>query len=303
MPNTLAHIGAQGLVTRAGMQNADPKWIYLGCVIPDVPWILQRVMYLTAPGIDPYTLRAYVIVQASLFSSILLCAALALFANRFWETFSILGLNAVLHLLLDACQTKWANGVHFLAPLSWELTNWGWFWPEGLTTYLLTGLGLVYFFWYGRLSLKQGLGFGELNLLRVAGIGGLVIGYFAIPFLLLQGPKEADSHYLKTLNMAQGRTGHYVELDRARYVKTQEGRFLSYYGGTDQVRVEPLKLKPPVTVSVRGIFVSENKIRVIDHHVHPGGVRDYASYLGLGLILAVWIAAWRRDTSSSVAKR
>ena len=79
MPNTLGHLCVQGLATRAVIRGADFKWILLGCVLPDLPWILQRVIRVLAPEIgSPYDLRLYSIVQGSLVISLLLCGALAL---------------------------------------------------------------------------------------------------------------------------------------------------------------------------------------------------------------------------------
>lgn len=303
MPNTLAHVGVQSLATHIGVRGADPKWIYLGCVIPDLPWILQRVVHAATSGVDPYSLRAYVIVQSSLFGSLILCAAVALVATSFWRVFGILGLNVVFHLLLDACQMKWANGVHFLAPFSWDLTNWGFFWPENILTYFLTGLGLVAVVWQWRGSIEHKLEFSPLSMPRVMGSVLLVTGYFLLPFLFLDGPREANNHYLKTLNASQDRVGQYVELDRARYVTTPDAQYLSYYGGAERVPVEPLELHSLATVSVRGIFVEDHKLRVIETHLHPEGLRDYASYLGLGLIVVIWAVAWRRETQALIAKR
>ncbi len=65
MPNTLAHLGVQGLTTRSLLKDADYKWIYLGCIIPDLPWILQRIVMYVYPGIDPYDLRLFVIIQST----------------------------------------------------------------------------------------------------------------------------------------------------------------------------------------------------------------------------------------------
>jgi hypothetical protein len=42
VPNALAHLGVQGVATRALLRDADLKWVYIGCIIPDIPWILQR---------------------------------------------------------------------------------------------------------------------------------------------------------------------------------------------------------------------------------------------------------------------
>lgn len=290
MPNILAHAGVQGILTRTGFRDADPKWIYLGCVIPDVPWILQRVVRMAVPSIDLYSLRAYVIVQASLLSCLLLCGAVALLARRFWEMGALLGLNALLHLLLDACKIKWASGVHLLAPFSWKLASWGFFWPESLISYGLTGGGLLYVIGYWRLSLKKGLGFGQLSASRVVGSVVLIGVYFVLPFLLLPGPEAADNHYIKTLGMSQNRTGHYVECDRAHYFSTPEGKSLECWN-LEPMSVEGLTLHPPATVSVRGVFIAENKVHVLDSHVHHDWFRDNASYLGLALIAILWIGA------------
>jgi hypothetical protein len=292
MPNTLAHAGAQGLATHAARPDVDLRWVYLGCVIPDVPWILQRAAHVMIPGVDPYLLRSYVIIQASLLGCVVLSAAAALLARAFWRTWAILGGNAVLHLGIDAMQTKWGNGVHFLAPFSWDLTNWGLFWPESAVTYGLTVFGLGYILWYGPSSLR-----GTLNLVwtrpaRWVGLGGTLVVYFVLPFLLLQAPIEANTHDLKILQASENRVGHTVAFDREQYLETQNGAVIEYFGG--RVPVEPLKAEAPATVSLRGVFVEENKIRATAHHVHAGGLRNYASYLGLSLIAFIWgVALWQ----------
>ena len=289
MPNTLAHAGAQGLATRTAAPQVDLRWIYLGCVIPDVPWILQRAAHVMIPGVDPYLLRSYVIIQASLLGCIVLSAAAALLAQAFWRTWAILGGNAVLHLGIDALQTKWGNGVHFLAPFSWDLTNWGLFWPESAVTYGLTVFGLGYILWYWQTSLSRTLDLVWTRPFRWAGLGGVLVVYFVLPFLLLQAPVEADTHYLETLQASGDRVGHAVAFDREQYLETQNSAFIEYYGG--RVPIEPLEIEPPATVSLRGTFIEENKIRATAYHVHAGGLRDYASYLGLALIAFIWVVA------------
>ena len=52
MPNTLAHIGAQSLL-QARSAVPRPSYlglVWLGCVLPDVPWIASRVLAKTAGG-------------------------------------------------------------------------------------------------------------------------------------------------------------------------------------------------------------------------------------------------------------
>lgn len=294
MPNTLAHAGLQGLISRTALPAIELRWVYLGVVIPDVPWIFQRLMHVAVPTIDPYLLRSYVVIQASLLGCLVFCAAIALLAKRAWLIFAILGGNAVLHLVLDALQTKWANGAHFWAPFSWELTNWGLFWPEGFVTYGLTVLGLAYIIWYWRPAVQGEWDIALPTVPQFTGVVVLLSAYFVVPILLLQGPIEANAHYLKTLGGDEERRGSYVEIDRAQYVRTDEGAILRYYGGGDQVRVEEIELESPATISIRGIFAEDDEIRVIDYHVHAGGLRNYTSYLGLVLILFVWAAALGR---------
>ena len=61
MPNTLAHIGVQGITTKSIFKFADLKWIYVGCIIPDLPWVLQRVLKITNL-FNLYDVRDYCII-------------------------------------------------------------------------------------------------------------------------------------------------------------------------------------------------------------------------------------------------
>ncbi|MEL6680055.1 MAG: hypothetical protein AAFQ51_15215, partial [Pseudomonadota bacterium] len=150
MPATLGHIGVQALITRGVIRGADFKWILLGCVLPDVPWILQRLTRAGLPSVDVFDLRIYAIVQSSLVFTLILCGACALVARHPLRVFGILAVGALLHLLLDASQTKWANGVILFAPLDWRLVAFGFYWPEDVITLILLLFGLAYaaFAWW-----------------------------------------------------------------------------------------------------------------------------------------------------------
>jgi hypothetical protein len=130
LPNTLAHIGIGGTLTRLAIKGADLKWIYLGCLIPDLPWIFQRLGNILIPNINLYDLRLYVIVQSTLLFSIILSLALTSFSKEYIRTFLILAFGSLIHLLLDSLQEKWTNGVLLLAPFNWDLMNFNLFWPE-----------------------------------------------------------------------------------------------------------------------------------------------------------------------------
>ena len=60
---------------------------------------------------------------ASLAITLLLAAAIAALTAAPRRVFAWLGLNALLHLLLDATEIKFGNGVHLLAPFSWRMTS------------------------------------------------------------------------------------------------------------------------------------------------------------------------------------
>jgi hypothetical protein len=293
MPNTLAHLGVQGLATRTLIRDADPKWIFVGCIIPDVSWILQRAVWLALPGFDPYDLRLYVMVQASFFFCLILSWALATLSAHFWKTFVILALNSLLHLLLDASQIKWAGGVHLLAPVDWNLTSFGFFWPEGFPTYLLTAFGLAYFVASWRRGIMTPADLTLRSPIRYFGIIALIAAYVALPFLLLEGPEQADSHFVKTLRHRRDRPGRYVEFDRVSYYRRSQGGVLRTFAN-EELGVEKLAVGRSATVSVRGTFVTEDSVRVSEHHVHITRVRNGASYLGLILVVVLWICALTR---------
>ncbi|MEM7526018.1 MAG: hypothetical protein AAF360_20135, partial [Pseudomonadota bacterium] len=44
------------------------------------------------------------------------------------------------------------------------------------------------------------------------------------------------------------------------------------------------------TVSIKGRFRGADLVVATEAHVHPRGVRDYASYLGLGLVALWWLS-------------
>ena len=181
MPNTLAHLGVQTLISKGSCRSADFKWIAVGCILPDIPWIMQRIIHTLVPGVNSIDLRLYAIIQASLFFSVLLSGAISLLAKDSSKIFLILAGNSFLHLLLDALQIKWANAVHLLAPFSWQATGFNLFWPEQIPTHLMTllGLGILLFF-----GIKDGLKEVTFNSDRYRLVPAVLLGslYFFYPF-------------------------------------------------------------------------------------------------------------------------
>ena len=287
MPNTLAHFGVQGFVSRlAG--DVDPKWVVLGCIIPDIPWIVQRAVAAAQISlVDPLDLRLYVTVQASLFFSLLLSAAIASLAKRSLSIFAILSLNSFLHLLLDASQTKWANGVHFLAPLTWEMENFGVFWPEDVPTHLLTALGILYIAVTWRAALKKPLEMASLDTRRILYFSVLLVAYVFMPFVYMDDAERKDNHFVQTLRDLDKRVGQHIEFDRPGYKPRESFGVITVFT-REQIVVEGIALDRAANVSIKGEFLSADKIRIEAYHIHDSWFRDGASYLGLFYIAVAW---------------
>jgi hypothetical protein len=293
MPNTLAHIGAQGFVSRPFLDKSDIKWIYLGCILPDVPWMLQRVIRFAGVDVNAYDLRLYVIIQSSLLFSVLLAAVLSMFSARYWRAFAILSLNALLHLLLDAMQVKWANGVHLFAPFSWKLINFGFFWPENRITYLLTVLGIVFFVITWK---KTEGGASDMRLkspMRYTGFVIIALIYMILPLLILDAPEKANNHFVHTLRDYQNRAGKHIELDRKPFDAHTET--ISAFGD-EPIQVKGVDFKDSAVLSISGNFIAPDTIWVEEYHVHDEVFRDGASYVGLALVLVVWIFGIRANS-------
>lgn len=287
MPNTLAHIGVQGLSSRLLFRESDVPWVFFGLIIPDLPWIVFRA--LTAlTSLDPYTLRLYAIGQSSLVCCLLLSAAVALLCQRSRLIFAVLSLNSIVHLVLDASQKKLASGVHLFAPLSSKPLNFGLFWPEDWPSYVMIGAGLAYFGWTLRTPLT-----GSIRLRfrhgwhLTAGIA-LLLAYLLVPLGLQRGLWLADSHYVRTLMETTERPGRIVEFDRNAYEPREGPDVLVTFAREEIVLVGPT-LERKAVVSLRGRFVDQRTIAVEHLHEHAGGLRDYASYVGLALVAWTWL--------------
>ena len=296
MPNTLAHIGVQALITRGLIRQADMGWILTGCILPDVPWILHRVVRALPPEISPYDLRLYAVVQSALVFCLIASAALACLSARPLRAAAVLGLGCVLHLLLDATQTKWANGVVLFAPLDWRVLNFGLYWPEDWPTLAMTGFGLGYFIW-AFVRVRPWIPHdapARISPMRWILAAGLLMAYLLLPLPLMPRALAADPHYIATLQALEARPGRAAGFDRSRLIHDPAGVPLLAPWTGDTLRLDGQGLpRTDGPVSVLGRFGPDGTFIVTQVHGHPPGRRDAFSYLGL-LALALWgLAALR----------
>lgn len=291
MPNTLAHLGFQALITRGIIARADLGWIWLGCIIPDLPWIFQRAVKALPLDTSPIDLRLYAVVQSTLLFSLVIAGAFAFLAPRPKRVFAILALGCVLHLMVDATQTKWANGVLLFAPLDWRLLNLGLYWPENWPSHFLGFLGLAYFCWatigIGPTALRPRFPSTGRCIVFVALLGLYVAG----PVPLIPAAEAADLHYAKTLRDVTARPGRSIEFDRAGIVRAPDGSAeLTVWTGETFALTGQLIPDSARGASIQGRFVDAKTVEISAFHLHPAGTRDLLTVLGLGLVGAWWIA-------------
>lgn len=303
MPNTLAHIAVNSISTKIIIPKSELLWIYIGCIIPDFPWIIRKVVSFLLPSINGYDLQAYAIIQSSLIFSIILSLAFALISQSKSRTFIILALGSLIHLLFDLIQIKWANGVILLAPFSWQLSNYGFFWPENIINYIITCFGFLYFIlnWkkveYKNLPIVLRRNFSILSL-------SLILVYFLTPFLFLQNIYSADNHFVSTLKEIDDREGNYIELDRKPLLhdKLTESYWIQSFN-KDLIELSEINGIKSSRISVKGYFETNNRIKVIEFHENWDLFRDGASYIGLFLILLSWVTAVIRNNSNLLYQR
>ncbi|MCB9218722.1 MAG: hypothetical protein H6610_04585 [Ignavibacteriales bacterium] len=295
MPNTLAHIAINGFSTKKISASSSLLWIYLGCIIPDIPWIIRKIISVLSPSINGYDLQAYVIVQATLFFSIILSFSFSLFSKNILKTFLILSFGSLLHLLLDPIQIKWANGVHLFAPFSWDMTTFGIFWPESFITYLMTISGLIFFvfYWKELKIIKPNILFKKINSFLAFLI---ILIYFVLPLRFMNNVVKSDNHFISTLKIENERIGKYVEMDRKDVTFNEQTN--SYWiksFNKDIIELKNIERLNSNRISIKGRFISNNIIDVIEYHENWEAFRDGASYLGILLIIFSWILAFRNS--------
>ncbi len=285
MPNTLAHIGVQTFLNKSVHPASDCKWIVLGCIIPDIPWILQKIIVASGINADLIYVKLYTICQSSLFFSLLLAGTIALLTKDSLKIFILLAANSLIHLLLDACQTKWANGVHILAPFSWQPLHLNLFWPEQPITHIITFSGIIAVVLFFEKDSSQTV-YLQIDKLKTTLSGLLIVCYFTTPFLFFPEITAANNHFIKTLQSSE-RSGKYVEMDRRR-CKRKDNSIQTFY--KEWFKTTNFICPKSEIASIQGNFIDNNTIKVSNSHSHSR-LRNVYSVIGLSIILIIWTSA------------
>jgi hypothetical protein len=295
VPNTLVHFAVQGAASHGLWRRVDPRWIYLGCLLPDLPWILRRAVVAFVPPVDIFDLRLYTMAQASLAGTLLLCAALALLTRAPRLVLAVLGANALLHLLLDATEVKWGNGVHLLAPFSWRMTSFDLLAGESPLYLVLAVAGAALLAWEIARRPRATLAL-DLGPARLAAAGALLVAYFVAPLPFLGAIEASDSY---SADPARGRAAsRSVGLDRTAPSRRRRGRIRLWTAswcapGRSRARRHGVALRRVLAPDVLRVD------RLVEHRQD----RDWPSYLALVLLGLVWarplLEAGRARPSSS----
>jgi hypothetical protein len=286
VPNTLIHFAAQGAASHGIWRRLDPRFIFLGCLLPDVPWILRRAVVGFGLPVDPFDLRLYTMAQASLAGTLLLCAALAALTAAPRLVFLVLGGNALLHLVLDATEVKWGNGVHLAAPFSWRMTTFDLVAGESSVYSALTILGALLAGWEIARRRRPTIPL-DLRPARLAAAGAFLAAYFLAPLPFLGAVEASDSYSVKTLREVSARPGRAVGLDRTAFVATPAGGAVQLWTGERVRAVGPVP-DHDATVSLLGTFLAPDVLRV-DRLAEHRRDRDWPTYLALVLLVLVWV--------------
>ncbi len=283
MPNTLIHIAIQAPISRALFSKAEIPWILAGIIIPDLPWIIQRIA-LSTHLVDPFQIRLYCTVQASLLFCLFLCATLAFFSRYSSRIFFTLSFNCFLHLILDASQIKWGNGVHLFAPFNWQLTNFGLLWPEHILGYCAALFAIIYLLIKIRKMMSEGIAVRLPGGRRRGATVLLLVLYLTLPLAFMGQLEKSNSSHIQTLRNKEKRAGKSIELDRERY-SAGDGNITIFSGESFTISGN-VPIKSGI-ISLQGQFTTPYTIRSYKFHIH-NNYRNYASYIGLLLSLTIW---------------
>jgi hypothetical protein len=251
-------------------------WIIIACIIPDLPWILLKCL-IPLELFDPYDLRLYCTAQASLLFCLVCSLALACFTRQAGKIFLVLSGNCLFHLVLDALEIKWGNGVHLLAPFSWTMLHKGTIWPEHPVIFGFTLVGLLFLLGNWRHCIEAG------NQLRLPGKAKTGVGilfftmYVLGPILFLTQLERANSYNIHTLRMKNDRPGKTIDFDRVHYFA--EKRTLQTFAG-EHIVVSGSQPTESGRVSFRGHFLTPTDFASTDHHYHRDH-RDFETFVGL----------------------
>jgi len=292
MPSTLIHIGLQGAVAHAVWRRADLLWVYTGCVIPDLPWMACRVVARFPAMVTLLDLRLYGAGQATLIGCLLLCGAVAAFAASPGAAFGLMASASLIHLLMDAAESKWGGGVHLLAPFDWRPLSWDLVSTDGtvITLAAIASAILVAIQWRSAASGGRPLRWPTP---RRALVGVLCLAAWLVLPLRWMGSVEASGFLDAPLLRDPGRrAGQALRMDRVTVVRESDRVFTVLANG-ERIAIEGPVPPEARMISAVGVFLSPDRLRVDTVQTHHAWSREAQTIVGLAVVAILWLVRAR----------
>ena len=101
-----------------------------------------------------------------------------------------------------------------------------------------------------------------------------------LPLTTLEGPEAANAQFIKTLKERENRAGRLIEFDRNDYKKHPQGDTLTVWTH-EEFQVAGHPGRQSATVSIRGRFISPERLEIYDLHEHNTWFRDRSKLCGI----------------------
>jgi hypothetical protein len=286
LPSLMVHYGTTLLAGWPVRHQSVTTALLLGATWPDVPWMALRVLDLWSPDELRIPLRLY----AQAFHTPLMCLWGGLIFACFMQrprpqALAFIG-AAWFHLVLDAFQTRYGNGVALLYPFSWRVYDFELFWPDGTIGLILLAMStavVLHAFWKG----LEPLHLRRPSWLRVT---ALTLGYLLMPLATWHAAFDANVFNALFIYFPSALEGKEVGFERNALVSSKPPRLRTWYDhhlALDQV---PDEARPGDVVSLRGTY-GEGQLKVRQFHIHSLDLHSTPSIVAfVMLVLAFWRA-------------
>jgi hypothetical protein len=184
------------------------------------------------------------------------------------------------HLLLDACQTRYGNGVAFLYPASWHTYNFELFGPEdhiGLAFLAISTGVVLHSFWKG---------LPPLPLRRPSWRGALMLGggFVLMPLITWHEALEANVFNMAFVYSPSTFEGKEIGFERNRLISSTPARLRTWYGRELVLDGVPDDAMPGDSVSLCGTYRA-GTLEVERFHVHWPHRHTTPSLIALALLV------------------
>ncbi len=304
MPDWILHIAAARLAARP-RRVWDPRWLFLGAVLPDaLPRCFSMAMHYAPPlrELSSVWLGLYVaFLHTPVSVALLVVALVAIAADRRAALCGLL-VGAATHFLLDLLQCSWGGGTSLLYPVDLTPFSWQVGWYDSGPTYAALGLATVYLVLLavrGGWPVDRALAFSPP---RLAAAGIAAVACLVLPLATLQRAADMDLGNAQ-LGLAPERlVGRALAIAVTPVLRAEDGGFVIDRADREfLVQAGEVGVEAGDFVSLRGTFDGE-VITASEVFVHRYGVKVVASLLGAVFLILVWWPGLRSQWRARVGR-